>query len=82
VPVVASRVGGLPELIDGQTTGLLVPPQDPMALATALDSLIRNPLRAGALGRAGQALARARFDVTVMAQANETLYAELLGVPG
>ncbi len=80
VPVVASRVGGLPELIDGQTTGLLVPPQDPMALATVLDSLVRDPLRAGALGRAGQALARARFDVTVMAQANETLYAELLGI--
>jgi len=79
---VASRVGGLPELIDGQTTGLLVPPQDPMALATALYSLVRDPLWAGALGRTGQALARAQFDVTVMAQANETLYAELLGVPG
>jgi len=82
VPVVASRVGGLPELIDGQTTGLLVPPQDPMALATALYSLVRDPLWAGALGRTGQALARAQFDVTVMAQANETLYAELLGIPG
>jgi glycosyltransferase involved in cell wall biosynthesis len=81
LPVVASRVGGIPELIDDGTTGLLVPPQDPCALATALDRLVSDPLLAGKLGRAGQAMARTRFDVAVMARKNETLYAELLGAP-
>ncbi|MGH7964052.1 MAG: glycosyltransferase [Candidatus Binatia bacterium] len=79
LPVVASRVGGIPELIEDNTTGLLVPPQDPTALASALNRLICDPLWAGALGRAGQAVARARFDMAIMAKANEELYKELLG---
>lgn len=79
LPVVASRVGGIPELIKDQETGLLVPPQDSLALAAALCRLIDDPLKARALGQAGQSLVRARFDMTVMAQANETLYYDLLG---
>lgn len=82
LPVVASRVGGIPELVENERTGLLIPPQDPTALATALSRLVEDPLWARTLGRAGQALARARFDITIMAKANEALYDELLGVPG
>jgi starch synthase len=81
VPVIASRAGGIPEVIDERKTGLLVPPGDPRALAEALDLLIKEPLFAQRLGQAGQHAARARFDITAMARANESLYAELLTVP-
>jgi glycosyltransferase involved in cell wall biosynthesis len=79
LPVVASRVGGIPELITDQETGLLVPPQDPPALAAALCRLLDDPLTARALGQTGQSRVRARFDMAVMTQANETLYYDLLG---
>jgi alpha-maltose-1-phosphate synthase len=78
--VVASRVGGIPELIEDHETGLLIPPQAPLALAAALRSLIDDPLKARALGQAGQSRVRARFDMTVMAQANEALYYDLLNI--
>ena len=78
LPVIASQVGGIPELIIDQSTGLLIHPQDPMALADALGCLIHAPDLAQALGQAGQAHAQKYFDVHAMAQANEVLYYELL----
>ena len=78
LPVIASRVGGIPELIEDQVTGLLVPPQDATALAAAIERLVHNPQWAKTLGAQGQAFVRAQFDVSVMAQANESLYKELL----
>lgn len=81
LPVVASRVGGIPELIDDQGTGLLVPPQDTAALAVAIERMVHDPQWAKTLGTKGQAFVQARFDVSVMAQANESLYHELLARP-
>ncbi len=81
LPVVASRVGGIPELVDDAVTGLLVPPQDAAALAVAIERLVHEPQWARTLGTKGQAFARAQFDVSVMAQANESLYHELLRRP-
>ncbi|GGL99586.1 glycosyltransferase family 4 protein [Nakamurella endophytica] len=57
VPVVASRVGGVPAVVDDGVTGLLVPPSDPAALAAALDRLLADPderaaMRAASLARA------------------------------
>jgi glycosyltransferase involved in cell wall biosynthesis len=78
LPVVASQVGGIPDLITDQQTGLLVPPQDATALAEALSRLVQARAWATTLGRAGQARARAQFDVAVMAQQNAALYYELL----
>ena len=80
LPVVASRVGGIPDLIKDHITGLLVPPQDPTTLAAALTRLVQAPAWASMLGRAGQAQARAQFDLTVMAQNNAALYYELFSV--
>ena len=54
LPVVASKVGGIPEIVGQQTTGLLVPPSDPAALAEALALYVKNPqlvARHGAAGR-------------------------------
>jgi glycosyltransferase involved in cell wall biosynthesis len=62
VPVVASAVGGIPELVQDGRTGLLVPPGDPVALATALTALIDRPGSAARMGKAAWERVRARHD--------------------
>jgi starch synthase len=73
--VVASRVGGLPEIVDDGVTGLLVPPDDPDALAAALASALE---RARELGAAGRARAVAEFPAGRPAEELDRLYRELL----
>ena len=53
-PVIGARAGGVPDAIVDGTTGLLVPPDDPEALARAILDLLGNPERAQAMGRAGR----------------------------
>jgi glycosyltransferase involved in cell wall biosynthesis len=55
-PVVGTTVGGTPELVRDGETGRLVPPADSRALAAAILDLLRDPARARALARRGQAL--------------------------
>lgn len=62
LPVVASRQGAVPELVDDGVTGLLVPPHDDDAFAKALEELVADPARAAALGAAGRARLLERFD--------------------
>lgn len=62
VPAVASRVGGVPELINSEEIGLLVPARDPEALATALRRLRDDPALCTRLGQAGRARIRTRYD--------------------
>ena len=80
LPVVASRVGGIPELIEEGRSGLLVPPQEPTMLAAAVERVVRDLPWAKALGITGQSFVRSRYDVTVMAQTNEALYYTLLEI--
>ncbi len=75
-PVVASNVGGIPEMIEDGVTGLLVPPHDPAALAGAVLRLLRDHPLADTLGRAGHDLVHERFCVQLMARAVETIYDE------
>jgi glycosyltransferase involved in cell wall biosynthesis len=75
-PVVASAVGGIPEMIDDGRTGLLVPPRDPGALAAAMLRLLENPALALRIGRAGHDLVHERFCVEQMVRAVETIYDE------
>ncbi|HOJ22813.1 MAG TPA: glycosyltransferase family 4 protein, partial [Armatimonadota bacterium] len=63
IPVVASDLPPLREMVVHQQTGLLVPPDDPEALAGALSSLLSAPEWARALGRAGQARVCERFSL-------------------
>lgn len=65
-PVVASRVNGVPELIDDHKTGLLVPPRDPQALARAIRDMLKDPAAASKLGADGRALVQERFTVDRM----------------
>jgi glycosyltransferase involved in cell wall biosynthesis len=53
-PVVATNVGGLPEMIEHDRTGLLLPPRDPAALATAISALLADPARGRRLAGAAQ----------------------------
>ncbi|HUN62528.1 MAG TPA: glycosyltransferase [Candidatus Sulfotelmatobacter sp.] len=61
LPVVATSVGGIPEIIEDQITGILVPPQDPDALAGALLKMLGNHGLAGEIATAGRRRARERF---------------------
>jgi colanic acid/amylovoran biosynthesis glycosyltransferase len=63
VPVVASGISGIPELVEDGRTGLLVPPRDPSALAVALRRLHDDPALRESLAHAGRTLVEREFDV-------------------
>ena len=78
VPIIASRVGGVPELIDDGVTGLLFDPDDEDALVSALDRLIVDPGLGRAIAAAGLHKVCERFDVRAMAADYERHYREVL----
>jgi N-acetyl-alpha-D-glucosaminyl L-malate synthase BshA len=73
-PSIATNVGGIPEVIEDGKTGLLAPAGDSESLASAVESLIRDPARRAALGRAAQSRARERFSADVIVPRYEALY--------
>ena len=75
-PVVASNVGGIPEMVEDGVTGLLVPPHDPPALAAAISRLLLDHPFADTLARAGHDLVHDRFCVQMMVNAVQELYDE------
>jgi glycosyltransferase involved in cell wall biosynthesis len=77
LPVVSTRVGGVPELVEEGSSGLLVDPDDPSALADALSTLIRDPDRRRAFGMAAARKARAELDNALVVRAMVDLYEEL-----
>ena len=77
--VVASRVGGIPEVVVDGETGLLVPPGDPEALAETMNVLVRDPDLAAEMGRRGRARAAAEFDWAAIAVQTAELYRDLTG---
>jgi alpha-maltose-1-phosphate synthase len=77
--VVASAVGGIPEVVADGVTGLLVPPGDEAALAAAVNSLIADPGRAASLGARGRERAVSEFSWSSIAAATADLYARLVG---
>jgi lipopolysaccharide/colanic/teichoic acid biosynthesis glycosyltransferase/glycosyltransferase involved in cell wall biosynthesis len=81
-PVVATRVGGLPDLIDEGTTGSLVPPEDAPALADAILRMLRNRDAARRMGQAARAQVSEQFRVERLICDLEGLYTELLAEKG
>jgi glycosyltransferase involved in cell wall biosynthesis len=77
-PVVATRVGGLPDLITGQETGLLVLPKDSEGLASAVLHLLQNPELARNIGRKAMTAAREGFSVRRLLDDMDHLYRQLL----
>lgn len=79
VPVVASEVGGVPEVVIDGVNGLLVPPDDPAALAGAIDRLLGDPTLAERLRQAAfQTMSGAQFSPGEMAARTVTLYERIL----
>ena len=78
-PVIASAVGGLPEIVDDGRTGLLVPSSDTDALATALRGLAGDAARTAALGAAGRERALAEFSQARCTERTAELYRQALG---
>ncbi len=76
LPVVATRVGGLPEVVDDGSSGLLVPASDPGALADAMVSLWNDHDRCDRMGRAGRRRAEHCFDIRRMVGEYEALYCD------
>jgi glycosyltransferase involved in cell wall biosynthesis len=76
-PVVATPVGGTPELVIDGETGLLVPPRDPAALAAAIRRLLEDPALAQRLGAAGRALVEQRFSERQMTERVLAIYEEV-----
>lgn len=79
-PVIASRVGGVPAIVEHGVTGLLVPPGDPAALAEAIGGLLRDPGRARMLGAAAALAIGERFGSTAMVRAVERVYEQALNL--
>ena len=75
--VVASAVGGIPEVVDPEVTGLLVPPRDPGALGTAIVRLLRDQALTHRLGEAGRSRVEARFSAERMVQETLAVYTRL-----
>ena len=78
LPVVATRHGGIGEVVEDGKGGLLVPEGDPAALAAALERLARQRELRLALGRGAGARVRGEFDLGIQVRAHEALYRELL----
>ncbi len=77
-PVVATAVGGVPEVVEHGATGLLVPPADPTALASAILAVLEDPAAAADRARVAQTQVARRFTVSQMADRIEAVYRETL----
>lgn len=78
LPVVASKVGGNPEIVNDGTTGILVPPQNPNALAKAILSLLNNPQLMQSMGKNGRERIEADFLLSKMVNNTEEVYESLI----
>lgn len=79
LPVIATHVGGNPELVEEGVTGLLVPPAEPDAMAQALLKYLENPLRIDIQGRTARLRAETRFSLEAMAREYLAVYDGVLG---
>jgi len=76
--VVATRVDGTPEAVADNTTGLLVPPRDPRALADAITHLLTHPDLRSRMGAAGRERVAELFSMDAMVQRTEAVYRQLI----
>ena len=77
-PVVATDIGGIPEVVNNSETGLLVPPGDPKALSIAIIELLQDPSRAKTMGEKGRIRVKEKFTVKKMLSEIENVYQSLV----
>jgi len=75
LPVVSTRVGGIPEAVESEVTGHLVPPGEPGPLALAILDLLGDPERRRSFGEAGRLRVSSHFSVDEMLNRTEAAYA-------
>ena len=80
-PVVATRIGGIPEYVSDGVTGLLIPPGDSGALVDAVVSLLDDSARSAEFGRRGRERVAELFDARRTSAAIEKLFREVAGIP-
>jgi glycosyltransferase involved in cell wall biosynthesis len=76
-PIVATGVGGVPEVILDGITGILVPPKDPAQLAQAILKLIKDPQLSARLAEGGYQRLKTHFDIQITVSKTELLYKNL-----
>ena len=72
-PVVATKVGGVPEVVEDGVTGILVPPSDPEGMASAMTKILTHPEKITAMGEEGRKRVE-RFDIKIAVESIEILY--------
>ena len=80
-PIVATRAGGIPEVVEDGVTGTLVPPRDHAAMAQAILALLEDEAMRRQMGEAGLARVNARFTVERMVAETAAVYARVAGTP-
>jgi len=78
LPILATRVGGIPEVVDDGVDGCLVPPGDPVALSRAMKSFLRGEVHLAGQGAPAIRKVKARFDFEQMLRKYETVYEQVL----
>jgi glycosyltransferase involved in cell wall biosynthesis len=76
LPVIATRVGGVPELVEADRTALMVEAGDETALRAAIARIMQDASLREALGRRGREVAEARFRIEAMCAAREAIFVE------
>jgi len=74
IPAIGTRVGGIPDIIEDDVSGLLVPPADPQALAEAIERVARDPAYAQRLADAGRERLRTHFSWDVITKQWDAVY--------
>jgi glycosyltransferase involved in cell wall biosynthesis len=80
-PIVATTAGGIPEVVQDGETGVLVPPRDARAMASAIVALLKDPERRRTMGEAGLNRLRGQFTVERMVAGTAQVYARVAGKP-
>lgn len=80
LPIIASRSGGVPEIVTEGENGILVPPEDSAALTEAIISLINNPARAQEMSEKNHEKVRMQFDSKIMAKKTGEVYTTVLAM--
>jgi len=78
IPVVASRVGGIPDLVKHRLNGLLVKPGDVAELANALEQILSDSVLSSKMGKEGRKRIQEQFSSDIMVQSIDKVYQELL----
>jgi glycosyltransferase involved in cell wall biosynthesis len=78
IPVVATKVGGTPEIVTDSVHGLLIPPRDPHAMADAIDRILADRHLAGQLSAAGKKMVAERFTPAIRAELLIRIFRDVL----